>query len=358
MATLHAVLAIALHACKFALEVADRDSPVSAPPRKGTVRDQNLSSDAPLRPDGPEFPPRPLDVAAVLDNYKPRLLPVTWEGPVSAFVGDAVAAADLPTERAVREAAGTLARLAAWALADGLPLDPEVVLDPAVVERYVTGRAQSQRSVATERALLRRLGRAATRHAPWEPRPAKLARRSVSAPYTPDEIAALWRIARSQPTASLRQIATATLLVGLSAGADGRWLPALRPSDVSRRHGAVLVAFPEPNARIVPALATYEEELEAFARSVTTKYLIGSTEPSRNLVSHALGRLHGDDTGLRISPARLRSTWLKTHILLGTYLPDLARAAGISGITVLSDLLPFVEGSNESEFIEQLRGKP
>jgi len=46
-----------------------------------------------------------------------------------------------------------------------------------------------------------------------------------------------------------------------------------------------------------------------------------------------------------------------THLALGTRLPEPARAAGLSGISVLSDLLPFVKVLDEVEAVQQLRGR-
>jgi hypothetical protein len=52
----------------------------------------------------------------------------------------------------------------------------------------------------------------------------------------------------------------------------------------------------------------------------------------------------------------MRSTWLLVHLALGTRLPELARAAGLEGVTVLSDLLRFVPRLDEAEAADMLRG--
>jgi hypothetical protein len=41
---------------------------------------------------------------------------------------------------------------------------------------------------------------------------------------------------------------------------------------------------------------------------------------------------------------------------MGTRLPELARAAGLQGVTVLSDLLAFVPALGEDEALAVLRG--
>jgi hypothetical protein len=60
----------------------------------------------------------------------------------------------------------------------------------------------------------------------------------------------------------------------------------------------------------------------------------------------------------KFSASRLRSTWLVTHIAMGTRLPELARAAGLRGVTVLSDLLEFVPALKDEEAQAVLRGSP
>jgi hypothetical protein len=52
----------------------------------------------------------------------------------------------------------------------------------------------------------------------------------------------------------------------------------------------------------------------------------------------------------------MRSTWLLTHLTLGTRLPELARAAGLYGVTVLSDLLRYVPALDEAQVAAMLRG--
>jgi hypothetical protein len=60
----------------------------------------------------------------------------------------------------------------------------------------------------------------------------------------------------------------------------------------------------------------------------------------------------------KFSASRLRSTWLVTHLAMGTRLPELARAAGLRGVTVLSDLVEFVPALKDEEAQAVLRGNP
>ena len=58
----------------------------------------------------------------------------------------------------------------------------------------------------------------------------------------------------------------------------------------------------------------------------------------------------------KLAPARLRSTWLVTHLRAGTRLPELCRAAGLQGATVLSDLLEQVDPLDIDTARTMLRG--
>ena len=50
-----------------------------------------------------------------------------------------------------------------------------------------------------------------------------------------------------------------------------------------------------------------------------------------------------------------RSTWLVTHLAAGTRLPELAAAAGLDGVGVLSELLAYVPALDASQARALLR---
>jgi hypothetical protein len=153
-----------------------------------------------------------------------------------------------------------LRRLSEWATGEGLPLDREVILDPDTVERFVEVGLAGERSRANYRAVLRRVGPLLTKRAPWEPRPAAVARRQVAAPYAADEVQLLRSDALEQPTASRRRAARALLVLGLGTGLDGRWATRVAASDVTRSASGLHVRVGEPSARSVVALAEWEDE--------------------------------------------------------------------------------------------------
>lgn len=251
-----------------------------------------------------------------------------------------------------------LLRLSLWATGEGLALDREVILDPSTVDRFAEMALVNDRSRATYRAALRRVGPLLTKRAPWEPRPASLARRQVAPPYTAPEVLILRKDALVQPTAARRRAARALLALGLGTGLDGRWVNRVVSRDVQDSASGVVVEVGEPMARRVMALAQWDEELIALAETAGDQFLVGGYSTSTRRTGHLTERLVVPTGHPRLAPARLRSTWLVTHLRAGTRLPELCGAAGLEGVTVLSDLLELVEPLDEIAAAAMLRGTP
>lgn len=291
-----------------------------------------------------------------LNTYRPQRLDAgTWEI-VRPFVVDCVIHLELKGGPGALRVARVLARLAAWALGEGMPLEAEVVLDPDTVERFVAKGLADDRSRATYRAALRRVGPLLTKKAPWEPRAATVARRQVAPPYSARELDGLRADALAQPTPSRVRAARALLALGCGAGLDGRWIARVAADDVVALRGAVLVRVGTPSARVVPVLASWETKVLDLAATPGDEFLVGGKSLARNRAGELATSLvvaHGHP---KFSASRLRSTWLTTHLAIGTRLPELARAAGLQGVTVLSDLLPFVQVLEDDVAVQVLRG--
>jgi hypothetical protein len=128
-------------------------------------------------------------------------------------------------------------------------------------------------------------------------------------------------------------------------------------ADIIDRAGTVLVRVGEPAPRVVPVLPAWQDEVIDLAETAGGEFLVGGTSIAPNRVGALAASIivaHGHP---KLSASRLRSTWLVTHLGMGTRLPELARAAGLQGITVLSDLLPFVPAIDEATAVEMLRGR-
>lgn len=299
------------------------------------------------------------DALEWLGSYRPASVdPALW-ATIQRFVWECVQRLQLDRERSsawrvVRE----LARIAGWAVEQGLPLDVEMVLDPDTVERFITVGLADDRSRATYRGVLRRVGPALTRRAPWPPKAATVAFRQVATPYRNAEVAQLRADANMQSTPARARAARALLALGLGAGLDGRWLARVTAADVTVGSGGlVLVRVGEPAARTVPVLEEWEAEVADLANTAGADFLVGGRSTAKNRAGQLAASITIGNGHPRFSASRLRSTWLVTHLAMGTRLPELARAAGLQGATVLSDLLAYVPALAKDEASVLLRGR-
>jgi len=295
-------------------------------------------------------------IAERVASYEPRGLDSTTWVTVRGFVIGSAERLDLGGWASSTRVLRTLTRLGVWALDQGMALDPEVVLDPDTVERFVAEGSAGERSRATYRAVLRRVGPLLTTKAPWEPRPLSVARRQVAAPYTDAEVELLRLDADRQSTDHRRRAARALLALGVGAGLDGRWVTWVTAGDVVDDGGGLVVRVGEPVARAVPVLADWEEQVRDLAKTAGGEFLVGGLSRSRNRASALTASLEVPPGHPRLSAARLRSTWLLWHLSAGTRLPELAAAAGLQGVTVLSDLLDAVPPMPEADARRMLRG--
>jgi hypothetical protein len=183
-----------------------------------------------------------------------------------------------------------------------------------------------------------------------------VARRQVAVPYSAQEVAWLSADALVQPTAGRVRAARALLALGAGAGLDGRWVSRVVAEEVTSDGEMVFARAGEPSARVVPVLAGWEAEVLDLASSAGDEFLVGVRSTSRNRAGALAASLIVGNGRPRFSASRLRSTWLVTHLTLGTSLPVLVRAAGLQGVTVLSDLLPFVPVVDEAGALAMLRG--
>jgi len=126
--------------------------------------------------------------------------------------------------------------------------------------------------------------------------------------------------------------------------------------DVTAENGAVLVRVGAPSPRVVPVLADFQDEALDLAATAGNDFLVGGRSMSKNRTCALVARLIVGHEQPRFSPARFRSTWLLSHLQAGTRLPELAQAAGVRDVRVLSDLLEHVPPMGQVEAVEMLRG--
>ncbi len=208
-----------------------------------------------------------------------------FPSPIDWFVsemGDSLRLGERPVDQRRRR---VLYLIAKWATAQGLPLDREAILDPAVVERFCEVALSNPNSRATMRSDLRHMAPLLTKSAPWEPRAKGMSKRQLAPPYKVSEVEVLKYDALDQPTPARRRAARGLLALGLGAGLDGRCLARVGPEDVTCDNGVVEIAVDEPAWRRVLVVAEWEDEVLALAESAGDGCLIGTRSNARNRVA-------------------------------------------------------------------------
>ena len=280
--------------------------------------------------------------ATVLHAFVPRGRRAAQAWPYTRTAVSEAVSASTSAPRNTAKYLSHLSDFAAWAHAQGLPLTPAVLLDADVIERYIavgmSGARDSTR--ATRRAILRRIARHCA--SPPKDLPLPIAYRRVRPPYSPEELQGLLALASAQPTPSRRRTLRAILHLGLGCGIASRDLAWVRGQDVEQLpDGAVSVTVSGgTRPRAVVALHAHETELLELSRFAGGGLLIGgSTRGRRNVTRGPLDRVVGGEDLPRLETARLRSTWLLTHLRARTPLPALMTTAGLTSVRPLEDLL-------------------
>jgi hypothetical protein len=274
----------------------------------------------------------------------------------AAFAREVVARAEPRTRARAKALLFAAGKLAGFGERVGLELDAGVLLDGAVIERFIlTGTDRV--SPATRRTLrtnLRALARAVERYP--QPAPVALVRERAKQPYSPTEIDGYLRLAAAQSTLSRRLRSTALVCLGAGAGLIGTELRHITGGDVVERSGGLLVQVGGTRARAVPVLERFQQPLIAAARFAGERYLLGGSAPQRHNLTDTLTAALCTDAGLpRLQAGRLRSTWLVAcaqQIGLGAFM----HAAGITCSQRLGDLAAQLPAPSETELVALLQG--
>ncbi len=290
-------------------------------------------------------------VAAAVDRYAPRSLP----DDVARFARDVTRAARPHSAARAKAFLFAAGKLGAFGRSVGLELRPEVLLRPAVIERYIAtdGAALTLPTRRTVRSNLRSL---ATAVAPV-PGPVPLSRERAKTPYTEAEMAAFFTLAQAQPTPARRMRAVGLLCLGAGAGLMGADLRAVRGTDVVARSGGVVVEVKGRRRRVVPVLRRYHEALLASAGFADEHYVIGGRAPERRTVTTPLvSSLAGGVDLPRLDTGRLRSTWL-VAVTDAFGLRAFMDAAGITCSQRLGDLVAQLSAPDEERAVSLLSGR-
>ena len=290
------------------------------------------------------------DLTAVIAAYQPRGIP-----PAAAVFAREVTARGGP-QSAARAKAWLFAagRAGAFALSVGLVLESEVVLQEAVIERFVAEWG-ARFPVSTRRTVRSALRTLSARMTP-APAPVFLSRDRVKAPYSPAEIAGYLALADAQPTQSRRMRASGLICLGAGAGLMGADLRAVCGTHFHARSGGLVVEVTGRHARVVPVLADYHDRLVEVAGFFEDRFIVGGVElRRRNVTTPLIASLSGGEDLPRLELGRLRSTWL-TQVAESIGLRAFLDAAGVVCSQRLGDIAADLPPMSEEQSVALLGG--
>lgn len=224
----------------------------------------------------------------------------------------------------------------------GMPAEMSRVFRRQLVEEFVhLGMPEFSRSSrATYRSILLAIADVVT---PTYEKTLPIPRSEPTAPYSDPEVAALRSWALRQGRAARRRDALVLLALGLGAGLATRELLAVRGTDLQWRDGMLHVAVWESRPRLVPVLPHWTTPLITACEAEDRDQW--AFRPGRQGVRGAqvTDFLHrGQQTELDVRPARMRTTWLLTHLAAGTAPRALLEIAGLGNLAALDRITKFL----------------
>jgi integrase len=258
------------------------------------------------------------------------------------FVTDAVAEVAVRTGRDGRTLSPATAAFALWCWQSrGTPLERHRIFRRSTIEEYIhlAMKAYSKGSRATHRATLT-LMTGILNPAGLTDRQRPIPRSAPTAPYSPQEVAALYSWASAQGTEHRRRDAIALLTLGLGAGLAAREILGVRVSDINRAESLQVIVW-EGRPRVVPLSPAWERSIRRILGDLHWDdwlFRPGRLNATSGQVTDFLLRARTD---LDIRPARMRTTWLLEHLVGGTPPQELLRISGLQNLAALDKIAQF-----------------
>jgi integrase len=247
-----------------------------------------------------------------------------------------------------RRADSVIRSLGAFGAGRGLPLSAGCLLDYDVIEAFCAAglrdRAASTRG--TYRSVLYAL--AAEAGGPPPGRATPFAGAPAPPPYSREERADLFSMARAQRSPGKRSAALAMAGSGIGAGLRPGELAALRGIHVARAGETVLTRVAGPVPRAVPAAGRYGPLLAELAAGAGDGFVFRPGPAGRgykNFVAGFTDRLAAGPAAPRLSMSRCRATFICDHLTAGTPLAELLVICGIREAESLARYARHVEGA-------------
>ena len=187
-------------------------------------------------------------------------------------------------------------------------------------------------------------------------------REHSEAPYTDREVARLLTAAQTLGSALFARRAEAAILLGVGCGLIAYDFTRMSGRDACRAaDGAVVAVVPgdAPRGRSVPCLDRYADPLLAVMERTGDDAVCGTlTMKGRRNVTHKIATMLAGADAPYLSVSRLRTAWIVEHLRRNTPLDALMRAAGVTTMGFVNNVLEHVPATDDDTARSALRGRP
>lgn len=305
--------------------------------------------------------------AARLVTYAPVSIPEPQWQLIRDVVLEALVRAAPASFESARKSLQPLIHFTNWAFSNGYAGSVEGFYTAELVEtwREVAGRQAAHGSgslttgsVVDYASRLRQMGPRVNPGAGWAPIAGELpggAKRHLRAPYSDAEALAWVQGLRTAPNSERREAAEAFMSMGFGAGLFPRELPLITANMVVSDSDGVWVEIPGASARRVPIAAPWDEIAVRCAARIAPHESLAKVTACRNALANAMSGLRLFANGARLSPQRMRTTWLVHRLRAGVDARLLMTWAGLSSLNSMVDLLTFLPEADPQEAIPSMR---
>lgn len=272
-----------------------------------------------------------------------RVMPEQSWFDAAPLIRAAVTAAGYTSPESARAALRVATAFTWWAVQCDCPLDVESLFTPDRVVRYVACLdGVSTRSRATYRAHLRRVGRCATRRAPWPAAPDRYSPTQPAAkPYSAAELCGLWAAAATQATHRRGHVFKACLALGLGAGLRTAELVEVTATQVVEigSSGVLQVRLLD---RVVPVRAECTAALREVCHARPGGPIIGPETTAADRLYRHLKGVESASRAPTIRVGRLRATWAVKVLNGGVTISEFRRLSGTTSAKTIAMLADYV----------------
>jgi len=297
-------------------------------------------------------------VVVYMINYRPAVDRATWER-IGPFVRDAVAIAAPMTPYSAEVLIRAASHFVAWCMRQGWALDAETIWSRQAIDLYVNDK-RLKLADGTRRNYRGYLMRISEILLPEEhgEKMTALNRKTTAAPYTAAEMTDFrhWAVAQRTPLKVYR--AMLMLIMCTGAGLRPGELVGVRREDVQlTAAGGYVIHVRGDLERSVPLLREWDEWMPAALEQVPAGHDTLWGTPNRARPTAVLSAFTQHTDGDAPTGARLRATWLVTHLRAISHIKSLFIAGGFEKFEHLGRLLHYVPDVADDAYVDFLRGE-